>query len=239
MLRHFWRWIAIITAPGVYVHEYSHAWFAQARGLDVYDIDYFSLDGDHLGSVVHEQPYTFRGWLAVSFAPFLVNTSVAIAAFVGIGVYLQLTTELILISLPTAGLLIAGWIGASAAFHALPSDTDVSNVTTVKRHLWAASTVPWIQPKLRGLLQSRRWLIVFLFPVVAIVLLMQTVVYVIRAPTSPLSLPVIGVIMIGNRTRKYGSQFVFVAVTAFVASYAIPYGHTAVTRLSNYIELFA
>ena len=108
--------IAIITFPGIILHEWAHKFFCDRTGVPVYKTCYFRL-GNPAGYVIHGQVDNYGKAFLISTAPFLVNTIIAAIFFV-IAVILPL------------GLIsyILYWLGISIAMHSFPSSEDADNL---------------------------------------------------------------------------------------------------------------
>jgi hypothetical protein len=117
--------IALVTFPGVIVHESAHLLFCRLRGLAVLDVCFFRL-GNPAGYVIHEKTADFTSTFLVATGPFIVNSLLCVffcfPAFVPVRVFHQ--------SNPLSYFLI--WLGISIGMHAFPSTTDAKN-------LWAAA----------------------------------------------------------------------------------------------------
>src|SRR5262249_39816649 len=70
--------IAVLTFPGVIVHEAAHLIFCRLAGLAVFAVCFFRI-GNPAGYVIHEPPATYRASFAVSMGPFLVNSVLCVA----------------------------------------------------------------------------------------------------------------------------------------------------------------
>lgn len=223
------RLFFIVSSVGVMIHELAHKWFAEDSGLEIFEVDLFSLNGEQLGKVVHEEPQTYRTWFAVSVAPFLVNSSLSIASFTGIGVIIRQRTLHISTSIPSlivfGVLTLLTWFGMSTAVHAFPSPKDIENVTNVKYNIWEASKIPLIQPKFMSL-YSRGWVYkLTLAPIWIVIRSVQTIVYTIRSPLAVLTIPFILFLKLCNRTRRWGSEFVYTGMLAVLSYQYIPYAN--------------
>lgn len=132
--------IALVTFPGVIVHEAAHMLFCKWFNLAIFDVRFFQLksqDGrtgivDNLvglilspaptGYVVHEPAQRFAATFCVSMGPFLLNTLLCVlfcsAAFLPVW-------ELgVRDPLPYFFL----WLGLSIGMHAFPSNEDLQHV---------------------------------------------------------------------------------------------------------------
>src|SRR3954452_13425533 len=65
--------VALVTFPGVIVHEIAHQFFCRITDTAVLKVCYFRL-GNPSGYVVHEWPRSPGRHLLISIAPFFVNT---------------------------------------------------------------------------------------------------------------------------------------------------------------------
>jgi hypothetical protein len=110
--------IAIITFPGVIVHEWSHKKMCDLRNVPVREVCYFRI-GNPAGYVAHDEPFYFGDTFLVSMAPFLFSVLLAIGAF----------SALKLLNSPDNYLtLILFWFGISIGMHAIPSTDDTKIV---------------------------------------------------------------------------------------------------------------
>jgi len=113
--------VALLTFPGVIVHEVAHMLFCKLRGLAVIDVCFVRL-GNPAGYVVHEPPKDFLSSFLVAVGPFIVNSVLCVAfcfpAFVPVKVFDQAD--------PISYFLI--WLGVSIGMHAFPSPHDANNL---------------------------------------------------------------------------------------------------------------
>jgi len=65
--------IALLTFPGVIVHETGHFFFCRLFRLAVFDVCFFRF-GNPAGYVIHERTDNFKALFFVSMGPFFVNT---------------------------------------------------------------------------------------------------------------------------------------------------------------------
>src|ERR1700757_2888463 len=81
--------IAIVTFPGVIVHETGHLFFCRLFKLAIYDVCFFRV-GNPAGYVIHEKTDNFKKLFFVCMGPFFVNTLLCVAfctaAFLPVGV---------------------------------------------------------------------------------------------------------------------------------------------------------
>lgn len=113
--------IAILTFPGVIVHEAAHLFFCKLFRLQVYDVCFLRF-GNPAGYVIHEKTENFKALFFVSMGPFFGNTLLCIlfctAAFLPVW-------ELKVFD-PLAYFFY--WLGLSIGMHAFPSTADLSNL---------------------------------------------------------------------------------------------------------------
>ncbi len=113
--------IALLTFPGVIVHETGHFFFCRLFRLAVFDVCFFRL-GNPAGYVIHERTDNFKALFFVSMGPFFVNTLLCMvfctAAFLPVW---ELKTQD-----PLAYFFY--WLGLSIGMHAFPSKDDLSNI---------------------------------------------------------------------------------------------------------------
>jgi hypothetical protein len=113
--------IAMLSFPGVIVHEAAHLFFCKLFKLQVYNVCFLRF-GNPAGYVQHEKTQNFLASFFVSMGPFFGNTLLCIvfcsAAF-----------------LPVWELKVADplayffyWLGLSIGMHAFPSTADLSNL---------------------------------------------------------------------------------------------------------------
>ena len=120
--------IALVTFPGVIVHEAAHQLFCRLFRVAVLDVCYFQADNP-AGYVVHEPTVRPGQQIWIGVGPFLVNTVVGalIAAPAAIPVLEFGAGDWL------DGILI--WLGVSIAMHAFPSTGDAESI-------WAAVEKP-------------------------------------------------------------------------------------------------
>lgn len=129
--------ISLLTFPGVIIHEMAHLKMCQKRGIPVGEVVFFQI-GNPAGYVQHAEPETYLDTLAVSGAPFLLNSFIAVLFFtmmVGLTTVAQGTTGALKMALGLISLIII-WLGFSTGMHAIPSSGDAKN-------LWRRSKKDW------------------------------------------------------------------------------------------------
>ncbi len=111
------RWlIALVTFPGIILHEWAHKFFCDRTKVPVYKTCYFRL-GNPAGYVIHGPVDNYGKAFLIATAPFLVNTAVAVILFfIAVIIPLSLITYLLY------------WLGISIAMHSFPSSEDADNL---------------------------------------------------------------------------------------------------------------
>ncbi len=159
--------IALITFPGIILHEWSHKFFCDRTRVPVYKTCYFRL-GNPSGYVIHGEVDNYGKAFLIATAPFVVNTIVSVICFI-IAVVLPLG--------PAAYVLC--WLGVAIGMHSFPSSQDADNLWSYARKAWRNPLVLLSFPiigliKLAGLLRSV-W-----FDLLYAVLLLVLVILIIK-----------------------------------------------------------
>ncbi len=131
----FYYFYSIITAPGVMVHELSHAVFCLLAGVKIHKINLFKF-GRTAGYVVHDEPEKVHQSFLISFGPLLINSLLALCCFSRIVppyfVWLN---------------LLYFWLGGAMALHAIPSTADAKALfTATNRRFWKNPLVVIVYP---------------------------------------------------------------------------------------------
>lgn len=109
--------VAIVTFPGVIVHEASHMWFCKLRGVAILDVCFFRF-GNPAGYVVAEEIKDFNTAFLVSVGPFIINS--LLCMFICLPAYMPMWV--FGVSSPLSYFLL--WLGVSIGMHAFPSTGD-------------------------------------------------------------------------------------------------------------------
>lgn len=113
--------IALLTFPGVIVHELAHQLFCRLTRTAVYDVCYFRF-GNPSGYVIHEPPTTQMKHVIIGIGPFLVNSILgALIAFPAV-----IPACIFSSGTPLDYFLV--WLGVSIAMHAFPSRGDAKSI---------------------------------------------------------------------------------------------------------------
>lgn len=109
--------VAVLTFPGVIVHEVAHMLFCRLRHVAVLDVCFFRF-GNPSGYVVHEETGNFNTTFLISVGPFLVNS--ALCMFICFPALLPM--KFFGVQEPLSFVLL--WLGVSIGMHAFPSTQD-------------------------------------------------------------------------------------------------------------------
>jgi hypothetical protein len=114
--------IALLTFPGIIVHEMAHQLFCRFLGIPVFNVCYFRIARGSAGYVLYEPPRSPWKSLLVGIGPFFINTVVGaiLASPAVISVFIFDHPDLL------NGFLI--WLGFSIAMHAFPSTGDAATI---------------------------------------------------------------------------------------------------------------
>jgi len=168
--------IAIVTFPGVIVHELGHFVFCKLFKLPVFDVCFFRV-GNPSGYVIHGATKNAGQHMLITFGPFIVNTL--------LGAVIAAPAVIPVMQFDGGGLLdyFLIWLGVSIAMHAFPSTGDAASLW---QGLWHGQTsipvkivaVPLVGLIYLGALGSVVWLdllygigVAWLFPKMLVALL--------------------------------------------------------------------
>lgn len=113
---------SLLTAPGVVVHELSHALFCAFSGVKIHRIKLFRF-GNPAGYVIHDEPTKFYQAFLITFGPLIINSLLALFCFAKISIPYQTLVN-----------FLYAWIGAAVGMHAIPSTGDAKTLFTVANH---------------------------------------------------------------------------------------------------------
>ncbi len=120
--------IAILTFPGIIVHEAAHRFFCDIARVPVYEVCYFRINGPQ-GYVIHGPTDRLGAHFLISIGPLIVNSLLcAVLCFV------PLVAFKLDVSQTPAVFIFLLWLGVSIGMHAFPSTQDVQSFSAaVKR----------------------------------------------------------------------------------------------------------
>jgi hypothetical protein len=160
--------IAILTFPGIILHEWAHKFFCDRTRVPVYKTCYFRL-GNPTGYVIHGQVDNYGKAFLISTAPFLVNTIIAAIFFV-IAVILPLGLAA----------YILYWLGISIAMHSFPSSQDADNLWSNSKTAWRRNPLVLFSLPIVGLIKLARLLSAIWFDLVYAIVLLLVVAFLIK-----------------------------------------------------------
>jgi hypothetical protein len=131
--------IAVLTFPGVIVHEAAHFLFCRLGGVPIFDACFFQVRGlnDPVGFVVHGPTRDFKTTFLVCLGPFFLNS--LLCALICFPLYIPM--QVFNVNEPFTWFMM--WLGVSIGMHAFPSIQDANNVwaeakTAAKAGDWLA-----------------------------------------------------------------------------------------------------
>lgn len=125
---------AILTAPGVVVHELAHALFCFLSGVKIHKINLFRFQ-KVAGYVVHDEPHGFFSSWLISFGPLIVNSYLAMFFFAQLQSPYSFWDLLFL------------YLGVVVALQAIPSTGDAESLLLMaNRNFWRKPLVILLYP---------------------------------------------------------------------------------------------
>jgi hypothetical protein len=115
--------IALITFPGVVIHEIAHRFFADLLGVPVYKIKYFQISKDAAGYVEHGEIKTTWQAFWICVGPFIINSLLCMVLTLPFAYYWLLLDA----KDPNPVVYFMGWLGLSIGVHAFPSNVDMKS----------------------------------------------------------------------------------------------------------------
>jgi len=116
--------VALLTFPGVIVHEIAHRVFCDLAKVPVYRAVYFRL-GDPSGYVVHGPVPDLKSAFLIAVGPFFINSFVCALICFSVLVPVLILKDYALAGTPLS--LFQLWLGISIGMHAFPSKQDLDN----------------------------------------------------------------------------------------------------------------
>jgi hypothetical protein len=123
--------VALVTFPGVVLHEVSHRFFCDITNVDVYAISYFKPLSKKSGHVISQPTNNLFHKFLISTGPLIINSLVCMALTFPAGCNFYLGTWCVVgyasfsISLAYG---VMAWIGYSVGFNAIPSNQDMNGL---------------------------------------------------------------------------------------------------------------
>ncbi|MCL5876036.1 MAG: metalloprotease family protein [Candidatus Dependentiae bacterium] len=117
--------IAMVTFPGIILHEIAHRFVCDIFKIPVYEVMYFEMDSSRAGHVIHQKVDSVTKNFLIAVAPLLFNTVVCMIFTFPYSSASYITGD----SIPNFFSAILWWIGMSAGINAFPSNQDVANLS--------------------------------------------------------------------------------------------------------------
>lgn len=117
--------IALITFPGIIVHEISHRFFCDLVKIPVYNVCYFNFKqiiSKEAGYVIHAPCNNLKSSFLISIGPLIINTFLCSLLTIPASITEYLNPNQI-----NPVFLFLQWIGLSIGMHAFPSNQDMQN----------------------------------------------------------------------------------------------------------------
>lgn len=169
--------IALITFPGIIMHELAHRLLCDLAGVPVYKVCYFRL-GNPPGYVVHGSINSYWQALLISTAPLTLNTVIAFILFA-----LALT-----VTHGVAGYVLY-WLGISIAMHSFPSGEDADGLWRYSKKAVWRDPLALIGFPIVGLIKLSRVLRVIWFDLIYAVALLILAAWVFKGNSIIFFLP--------------------------------------------------
>lgn len=115
--------IALLTFPGVIIHELAHKKFCDWFNVPVIKVVYFSFLKNPAGYVIHEQPKTYKQIFWISIGPLIVNS------------ILTIVLGIIASGLPSDSwsYILVIWLALSLGMNSFPSDQDMNHISSASK----------------------------------------------------------------------------------------------------------
>lgn len=116
--------IAVLTFPGVMVHELAHQLFCRICRIPVYEVKYFQF-ANPCGYVLHEPTDNPVKNFLTAMGPFFVNTITGMLIVLPASINLFYFSSLHVMQIEN---LLLAWLGISILMHAFPSKGDADSM---------------------------------------------------------------------------------------------------------------
>lgn len=216
----FFKYYYLFTFIGTVVHEFAHKNIAEMRGLEIINVEYFTLEGASLGIVEHGPPKSYFDMFSISLAPLVINSLFAILSFIGLfHIYMEVTNPVVKYS----SMLFLAWFGVSTGLHAFPSKTDVDNIVYVKKILWD-SIDPTFKDKIYSEVTNTESLVniiytIILSPVLFLLTIYQVCKYIIFHPLSTITIPFVYFIYLSLYLKYIGFHIFYTVLLVYGSQY--------------------
>jgi hypothetical protein len=160
--------VAIVTFPGVIIHEWAHKLFCDLAHVPVHKTLYFRL-GNPAGYVVHGPVHNYGQAVLITTAPFIVNTLVAALAFLAALNITHIVASCILY-----------WFGIAVAMHSFPSREDAGNLWHYTKNALKRNPLVLLMLPLVGILKLAGLLKAFWFDLLYSIALLLLIAYIYK-----------------------------------------------------------
>jgi len=160
--------IAIITFPGIILHEWAHKFLCDRTNVPVYKTCYFRLVNP-AGYVIHGPVDNYGKAFLIATAPFLINTTISVILFLISITFLSGIVAYILY-----------WLGISIAIHSFPSSEDADNLWSYSKKVWWHNPLAFFGFPVVGLIKLARMLSTFWFDLLYAIALFLLVALLIK-----------------------------------------------------------
>ena len=136
--------IALITFPGVILHEISHRFFCDLFNVPVTRVKYFGLSDKNVGFVGYLATESFYKEFFISIAPLIINSLICIILTFPISFQYYLGTNFVnILGLDGRLIWVLTWVGYSAGYNAIPSDQDMNNLFILPKSKFSLIIISW------------------------------------------------------------------------------------------------
>lgn len=122
--------IALMSFPGVIIHEVGHRFFCDLFKIPVYDVRYFVPFSKAAGCVIHGQTQDLKSNFFIAIGPLIVNTLLAILLLLPVAYY-HTIFDYDIPEYTKRSINFMTWLGFSICMNALPSSTDLEHVEDI------------------------------------------------------------------------------------------------------------
>jgi hypothetical protein len=121
--------IALLTFPGVIVHEAAHRLFCDLAGVPVYQVRYFRPFRNPAGYVIHAHTDKLGASFLITIGPLIVNTLLCALLTFGAVIPIVLLED----HTVSPVFIVLFWVGLSVGMHAIPSTADARSFLDATR----------------------------------------------------------------------------------------------------------
>jgi len=160
--------IAIITFPGIIIHELAHKLLCDFADVPVYKVCYFRL-GNPPGYVIHGPVNRYWQALLINTAPFTINTLIALVIFI-----------LVITVTKGPATYILCWLGISIAMHSFPSNEDADGLWRYSKKAVWRNPLALLGFPITGLIKLARILSIIWFDLIYAIAMLLLVNYILN-----------------------------------------------------------